>query len=333
MIGLGVIAWMMYKEFDPSALELVEFGWWSVFWIIVGALCMVGRDLGYMIRLRILSDGKLTWGQLFRIIMLWEFTSAVTPSAVGGTSVALLYVHKEGLSVGHSTAIVMLTSFLDELYFVLIFPLVWWIVGSRLFEVADASAWGMGLMWVALIGYSVKTLWTLLLGYGLLFNPKGLARLIYRLFHLRLLRRWRKGAAKTAVELISSSRLIRQKKIGFWIKAFLSTALSWTSRYWVVNALLLAFFAVGDHFLLFARQLVMWIALLVSPTPGGSGIAEYMFTGFLGEFVPIAGFAIVLALFWRMLTYYPYLIVGAFMVPRWWNKHFSKKKTKKAEVK
>jgi len=28
----------------------------------------------------------------------------------------------------------------------------------------------------------------------------------------------------------------------------------------------------------------MWIILLVSPTPGGSGIAEFVFSDFLGDF-------------------------------------------------
>jgi uncharacterized membrane protein YbhN (UPF0104 family) len=37
----------------------------------------------------------------------------------------------------------------------------------------------------------------------------------------------------------------------------------------------------------------------------------------LGEFIPPAGFAVALALLWRLVTYYPYLIVGAFMAPRW----------------
>jgi hypothetical protein len=32
--------------------------------------------------------------------MLWEFTSAITPSTVGCTAVAVLFIHKERISVG-----------------------------------------------------------------------------------------------------------------------------------------------------------------------------------------------------------------------------------------
>ena len=69
-----------------------------------------------------LTDKGLTWVQAFRVIMLWEFTSAITPSTVGGTAVAVVFIHKEGMSVGKSTAVVLATSFLDELYFVIMLP-------------------------------------------------------------------------------------------------------------------------------------------------------------------------------------------------------------------
>ncbi len=326
-IGLGVVAFIFFKEFDPAVFDKITFTWTSALWLFVAILCMAGRDFGYMIRIRVLSDRQLSWKQAFRVIMLWEFTSAVTPSSVGGTSVALMYVHKEGISVGRSSFIVMMTSLLDELYFVIMFPLLLLFVGAgRLFAIPDSPGWTHGIMVIALVGYSVKLIWVLVLSYGLFLNPRGLSRLIYRLFHLPLLRRWKRGAGRAALDIMVSSGEMKSRKPRFWIDAFLSTFLSWTSRYWVVNFLFLAFFAVHDHFLIFARQLVMWIALLVSPTPGGSGVAEFMFDKFLGEFIPVAGFAIALAFLWRLISYYPYLAIGALLVPKWINDKFTDKK-------
>ena len=87
----------------------------------------------------------------------------------------------------------------------------------------------------------------------------------------------------------------------------------------------LAFFTVSDHALLFARQLVMWIMMLVSPTPGGSGFTEFIFSEYLGDFLPqVAGVAVVMALLWRLITYYPYLIIGVIMVPAWIRNRFKK---------
>ena len=124
LIGLGVVSYMLYKEFDITAFRLITFTWTSVWWLLVAILCMVIRDLGYIIRIRILSGGRLNWVKAIRIIFLWEFTSAVTPSAIGGTSLAILFVNKEGIKVGRSSAMVMATSFLDELYFILMFPVI-----------------------------------------------------------------------------------------------------------------------------------------------------------------------------------------------------------------
>ena len=48
----------------------------------------------------------------------------------------------------------------------------------------------------------------------------------------------------------------------------------------------MAFFVLKDtdwatQFLIFARQLIMWIMMLISPTPGGSGFAEFVFKEYL----------------------------------------------------
>ena len=134
---------------------------------------------------------------------------------------------------------------------------------------------------------------------------------------------------ETGTDLISTSRVFRKKSAAFWLKAFAATFFSWTARYWVVNFLLLAFFAIDGHILIFARQLVMWIMMLVSPTPGGSGFAEFVFSRYLGDFIPL-GFAVVMALVWRLVSYYPYLFIGAIMLPRWLSGKFSRKR--KAEI-
>lgn len=330
-IGLAAVAYLFWDEFDPNTFSTVSFTWKSVFWLFIAVLLMAGRDIGYMLRIRILSENELTWRQAFRIIMLWEFTSAITPAAVGGTSVAIIFINKEGISVGKSSAIVMATSLLDELYFVLMFPLVMLLVGATELFSVDGNTVVRSFVVLASIGYGIKLLWTILLFYGMFKNPQGLSWLIQQVFRLPFLRRWKEGAAKAGNDIINSSIELKSRPFSFWLKAFGATALSWTSRYWIVNAIFLAFFAVGDHLLLFGRQLIMWIAMLVMPTPGGSGFAEWAFGKFLGPFIPIAGLAIVLAFVWRLVTYYPYLIVGAMIFPKWITDKFGKHRKKKEE--
>lgn len=333
LIGAGFVGYFLYKEFDISALSFFNFNFRMVFWLLVAVLFMAGRDFGYMVRIRLLTSEKLSWMQSFRIIMLWEFTSAVTPSAIGGTSIAIIYVNKEGISLGRSSAVVLATSFLDELYFILIFPIIVAIIGfSSLFNVPfnDLSQLiNNEFFYFALVGYTLKLVYVLFLSYGLFFNPRGLKWLLLMIFKLPGLRKWKQGANKAGTEIVNSSIELKHQPFTFWFKAFMATFLSWSSRYMVVNAIILAFFSVSDHVLLFGRQLVMWVMMLVSPTPGGSGFAEYIFTRYLSDLIPvdalsIASVAIGLALIWRLISYYPYLFIGAIILPRWIKKHFVK---------
>lgn len=319
VIGLGVTAFLFAREYEPGTFGAFHFGPMSALWFAAAVLFMAGRDIGYMVRIRLLSDHELSWFAAFRIIMLWEFSSAVTPSAVGGTSVALFFVNREGISAGRATGIVMVTSFLDELYFALFFPIVVLLVGyENIFGLEESVAHKLAV--VAWIGYGVKVGYILLLSYGFFVNPRGLKWLLLQVFRLPVLRRWRRDIGDVGSDIVQTGRHFRHWPLRKWLRAFLASALSWTSRYWVVNALILAFFGAGqlgllDHFVVFGKQLAMWIMMLVSPTPGGSGFAEYVFKEFLADYIPIG--AMALAFCWRLVSYYPYLVVGVILLPRW----------------
>ncbi len=334
IIGLGVVGYMFYNEFSWEAFESLEFTKFTVLWLLFSLVLMGIRDFGYMLRLRILAENELTWRQAFRVVMLWEFTSAVTPSAIGGTSLAVLYVNKENIPLGRSTAIVMATSFLDELYFILMFPLLLlFLKMDKLFFIPNSEsgeAWlAQNLLYLCLIGYALKFLWVCMLTYGLFYNPRGMKYFLLKVFKFPILRRFRPAMSRIGTDMVNSSYRLRTRKWQFWLKSFFATFISWTSRYWVVNALLVAFWASrygwAEHFLIFGRQLIMWIMMLVSPTPGGSGFAEFVFKEFLAEFIPVAGVGVGIALLWRLITYYPYLFIGVIILPRWIKAKFGKK--------
>ncbi len=335
LIGIGISGYMLYKEYTPGSFDAIQLSGSTFVWLFVSLLLMAIRDFGYIIRIRLLSHNQLTWRKAFSIVMLWEFTSAITPSAIGGTSVAIFFLNKEGIRIGRSTAIVMVTSFLDELYFIIAFPIILLIIGrSDIFgfgvEGLDKIPWYKNQFLVfALTGYGLKFLYTLILTYGLFINPRGLKFLLLWIFKLPIIRKWRPDANESGSDLITASREFKSWSFVNWIKAFFATALSWTSRYWVVNTIIISFFGFqflnfDDNLLVFGKQLVMWIMMLVSPTPGGSGFAEYVFKEFLNGVVPV-GTGVTLAFIWRLLSYYPYLFIGILIVPRWIRKHFIKR--------
>lgn len=323
LIGLLVAIYMLWSKTNWETFRQIEWTFNMFFWLFVAVLMMVIRDLSYMYRIRVLTENKLGWRQSFDVIMLWEFASAITPSVVGGSSVAMFILNKEGINLGKSTAVVMVTAFLDELFYIITVPAVILIIGTEFLFPVELSKQIFGYTFstkeIFYVGYGFIVLLTSLILYGVFVNPKGIKKLLFRVCSGKFLKRWQRVVVKLGNDMISTSRELKTKPIQFWIKAFSATCFSWTARFWVVNFIIMAFTTVENHFLIYGRQLVMWVIMLISPTPGGTGIAEFAFDGFLKEFIPI-GLAGLLIVLWRLISYYPYLFIGAMVLPRWLRK-------------
>jgi uncharacterized protein (TIRG00374 family) len=320
LLGLGVVAFLVFRNFDPEPFYNIRWTYYSSLWIFIALLMMATRDVAYMYRIRLLTDKQLSWRRAFDVIMLWEFASSVTPSVVGGSAAALFIVSKEGISPGRSTAIVMITALLDELFYITMVPVIFILVGTHaLFTSAKSYLFmntQLGVEGIFLLGYLFIVVLTAIISYGVFIRPRGFKWILLRVFKLPFLRKWRPQAGEAGDDIITTSREMRGKPIIFWVRAYLSTFISWTARFWVVNFLIMSITPVSEHLLIYGRQLVMWVILLISPTPGSSGVAEYLFSDFLGDFIPI-GLTAALALLWRIVSYYPYIFIGAIILPNW----------------
>jgi uncharacterized protein (TIRG00374 family) len=306
------------KQRASDALKQLEWSSSSILWIFFAMLFMVGRDLFYIIRIRVLTHKKLGWKSSFHVIMLWEFASALSPGVVGGAAVAMFILNREKIPLGRSTAIVFITTMMDNLFYVLMIPLVFlFIDSSTLFP--ENTSYSLGVQWVFWIGFSIILLACFFLFFAVFILPSWSAWFLKTLFKLPFLKRWKKGVARTADDLMVSSKELRKEPISVWIYAFISTCGSWICRYLVINALLQAFIEFGlmDHILILGKQLVLWIFMLISPTPGGSGVAEYAFGELLMPFGMSAAMLAGIAILWRLISYFPYLFIGAILLPRW----------------
>lgn len=326
MLGLLVSVYMIIRDFDIEKYNSIHWGIQGTLYFILALVLMFIRDLAYMYRIRVLTDKAITWKHSFQVIMLWEFSSALTPSVVGGSAAALFFVTKELNSVGKATAIVMVTALLDELFYLIMVPIIFKFISTEdLFVQGYFIALGgnelptQGIFW---IGYFFIFLLTTIISLAIFYRPILFKRLLIRVFSLRFLKKWRRNAAETGDEIIITSQEMKGKPKKYWIKAFGATFLSWTARFWVVNMLILAFTGAGNQLLIYGRQLVMWVILLISPTPGGSGVAEYFLPKFIGEFM--MGFGDEIAFVWRIISYYAYLIIGAIILPIWLRRIYKK---------
>ena len=331
-LGLGIVAFLFYN--DPNVnyqnLQLVSDA--DQGGVLLSLLTLVFRHAGYAYRLRVISDQEISWIRCIVIVVLWEFASAVTPSVVGGTAVAVFILLAEGLNFGRSIAFVMVTAILDNLFFVVASPTVMLLAPGTVFPEVEAAKLQIGksLPYLFFISYALIAVYTLIMSYGLFAKPRAFKWILIKTTSIRWLKKWKLRAAAYGDQIIMASNELRGKNTKYWLLISLATIFIWCSRYITLNTIVTAFaeVSVSDHIVMFSRQVIMWIIMLISPTPGSSGTAEYFFLPFYEEY--LGEYTFISAIFWRALTYYPYLLLGAIVLPRWIKNRFFNKDIKKA---
>lgn len=335
LIGLGVVVCMFWHESRENDIGRVwheiHFNWRTWLCIALGFLFMWGRDFGLSWRFRALTDRQLTWTKAYKVDFLCEFTSCVTPSAVGGSSLGMVFLNTQGIEFGKATTLMMITLFLDELFFVISCPLVVCLTPARYIFNSDGSAFTHGIMLTFWIVYGIIVCWTFLLFMGIIWKPAWIKKLLKRISRWKLLKRWEENISGLGENMVAASAALKKKPFIFWVEVFGATAVSWVSRYLVVNALFLGFLPADDkwQWVILARQFVIWVVLMVSPTPGGAGLSEWIFSNYYGDIVPSIEMALILAIFWRIISYYVYLGIGAVLVPSWLKESIANLKNKK----
>ena len=301
-----------------GAFSSMSWGGGAFFWLSIAILLMVSRDFFYIVRIRLLTKNQLGWRAATYVILIWEFASALSPGVVGGAAVAMFILNRETIPFGKATAIVIITAFMDNLFFVLMIPLVFLFVHTHaLFPPGETSATIIGYsFW---IGFSVIAFVCALLYLTIFWFPNLASQFLRLVFRIPFLSRWSFIAVEWGKDIERASREFREEKRTYWLKVFAATFASWISRYLVVNAILHAFISLGfiDHMRILGKQLVLWLFMLVSPTPGGSGVAEYAFGELLSSFSTSAFLIAVLAVLWRLISYFPYLFIGLIILPSW----------------
>ncbi len=236
-IGIGVVMWLFHREFNPEVWDSIHFDARVIACILLAWLFMIGRDFGLTWRFRALTDHQLSWRKALKVDMLCEFTSCVTPSAVGGSALGMVYLNREGIEFGRATTLMMTTLFLDEFFFVLSIPVIMLLVPySELFDFGHGS-FTVGLQSVFWGVYAIVFLWTSILFFGIIIRPHGIHRFLNWLFNFRLLRKWAPKVDQLGQNMEATGRDLRKRPLRWWLETFGATALSWSSRYLVVNAL------------------------------------------------------------------------------------------------
>jgi uncharacterized protein (TIRG00374 family) len=329
LIGLGIIIAMFYMDPNVTFDNLKVVSHASIPWLFFAVLVLIFRDFGYMYRIRELTDRHLTWTRAFYVIILWEFASAVTPSVVGGTAVAMFILNKEGIKMGKAIAIVMVTAIMDNLFFVIGAPIILFLAKGNIFPESNLIERQLenSLQAIFWISYSLYAIHSLVMALALFYRPRVFKWVLIKIFSIKMLRKWKHSAQEFGDQILVASKEFSGKSLSFWLKIISLTMFVWISRYMMLNTLVSAFVPLNldQQILVFARQVIMWIVMMLSPTPGSSGTAEFFYGQFFSQF--LGQYTFVTSILWRLFSYYPYLFLGAIFLPRWIKQVFFKKKT------
>jgi uncharacterized protein (TIRG00374 family) len=284
------------------------------------------RDMAYIWRLRLLSNNSISWKKCLQIVLLWEFASALTPSAVGGSVAAVLMLEREKIPLGKSTSIILVTAFLDELVYILVMPILFLLMGDQLFNFdvicPDAiqlyvSSWYGEVKTIVIAIYAFLFLVYVVMFYGLFVDARALKKAYHFLSRISLLSRWQQTLYQAGDDIVIASETFSKKPVAFWMNSFFATFLSWSARYMVAFFVVWAVSGLLPNLIeIYGRQYFIRTLTILPLSPGGIGIAEIAFVAFLCQFMP-GQLSRVAALIWRLLSYHIYLILGTIVLPFW----------------
>lgn len=337
LIGIAAVFYMLLRQFDPKEFATIDWTSHTWFWISITIVLLIIRHIAYATRLRILSEGVFSWKKCIELIFIWEFSSAVSPTSVGGSAVAFFVLAQEKLSTAKTATIVLYTIVLDSIFFIGTLPLLYACFGNTMIRpnvtsLSDIGGWG----YYFLIAYIVMATYGSIFYYGLFINPVQLKRFLVGFTRIKWLRKYRAKAIALGDDMMVASKALKQHDYKFHIQAFLATATAWSCRFLLLNCLIIAFIHTiptdfWTQFQLYARLETMFVIIAFSPTPGGAGFVEILFGGFLSDYVANPTYATVISTIWRLLTYYSYLLAGAIIIPNWIRTVLNQRRLKKLE--
>lgn len=322
LLGLGVVLWLMSQQLDVQEFKTISWNSHNLIWLLAAVGCYVVRHLFYSWRLRELSGRLFSWWKSVELIFIWEFASSVSPTSVGGSAVALFMLAQEKISTARTVSIVLYSLVADSLFFVVSLIVFYTMIGPSIIRpdmetFADLDRFGFIFFAVVIF----MALYGGLFFYGLFIRPTRLRMMLKWLSKRKLLSRFSATLSQTGDDVIRTARELRVQTAAFHIRVFVATAGAWLMRFAALNCIIIAIIPTTSldaltQLEILARGETMYAVTAFSPTPGGAGVAEVMFGGFFTDYIS-PGIATIVALIWRLITYYPYLIAGAFIIPNW----------------
>jgi hypothetical protein len=333
-LGVAAVGYLFYHQFDLEQFREIAWTGWAFAWIGLAFVILIVRHLFYTLRLRTITGDVFSWRKCLELIVLWEFSAALTPTSKGGPFVMLFVLTKEKLAAGRTAAAILYTMALDSSFFVITLPILLLLYGPPMLFPGMKSFDDVGLAsGTFFVTYGLMVSYWLVIVFFLLIKPRYAKNALGWLSKRFFLKKWSARLILLGEEFELAAKEIRRQNWRYHLKVIIGTVGAWTSKFVMINCLIIAVVPStpidgATQAFIYARMVAMFIIMAFSPTPGGAGLAELALPKFISDYVPL-GIGLVVALLWRGMAYYGYLLLGAFVVPGWLASHVKMPKRKK----
>jgi len=316
LLVTGVILYFSLKDDFRTVLnEILSI---NIFWLVIGVLLLLGYWFLEAVILHKLSQNfkkNYSFYKAFRVQVICQFFSAVTPFASGGQPFQLYAMKKDKFTYGEATSIVVQQFILYQIALVLIgiFALIY----NRLFNLYPKVEILQNLVALGFVINAFVIVFLILLAYSKKFDRFIFKFGINFLYFIKVVKdkgstieRWNKKIE----DFTEGAKILTKNKKEF-IYMIIISIFSLISLYLTPCVIL---YGMGDYnsvtpiVTIVSSAYVMLVGSFV-PIPGGTGGIEFGFASFFGNFIkgPILP---ALLLVWRFITYYMVVIFGSIFV-------------------
>lgn len=318
-ILVGILIYQFMNETPVSFGELIssKLNWW---WLIIAIALFMLINIVDSARVYLTikkATGRSRPWLSYKSTLCCRFYDSITPLSTGGQPFQIYYMSKRGLNASSATSVPLAKYIYSQTTYILIVFLTM-LFGSGIIMKANISPFVMTLAYIglganlllifAIVWLSVSkkvaprlVIWTLKL-----FNKMHLVK-DYRGTFRRLMR--------TVKEYITTFRMFMKSGwlvFGEFVLSVFLVFLGYSIPF-VVYCVFCPF-DINLWFTFAVLQMVCDMAVSFIPVPGGAGTAELSFSSAFAPYFASTGVFVWAMLFWRILTYYGYLIQGGLLL-------------------
>lgn len=311
---LAIFALVLYTGFkgnDPRQIynELKSIpGSWLLILFIPWVLYMITETISLHLFFS-MQGFKVGPINLFKIVIMGNYYSSITPASTGGQPMQIYYLKKCGVPVGISSSILAVHFFIYQLSLLILGAFFW------LTNIDFVNHQLGNRIWILYVGFFFNSL-TVVAVVLIAINGRFMRFVILgtiKLFHkLRLVRNLDRSIAKAHVGIENfenSVRIIRKDSLQLIIQ-FIITCVQFIFLFSCTSLIYSCFNLSGTSTTeMLTLACLLFISASYTPLPGASGAQEGGFALFYKGIFPSSTLFSALLL-WRFFTYYTMLIIG-----------------------